>query len=30
MAVLSALDRGESGRTGPNPNTFDMIRRSGE
>jgi len=30
MAALSALDRGESGRTGPNPNTFDMIRRSGE
>jgi 2,5-diketo-D-gluconate reductase A len=30
MAALSALDRGESGRTGPNPNTFDMIHRSGE
>jgi 2,5-diketo-D-gluconate reductase A len=27
MAVISALDRGESGRTGPNPNTFDLVRR---
>jgi len=27
LAAISALDRGESGRTGPNPNTFDMIRR---
>jgi 2,5-diketo-D-gluconate reductase A len=27
MAAIAALDRGESGRTGPNPNTFDMIRR---
>ena len=27
MTSISALDRGESGRTGPNPNTFDMIRR---
>jgi len=26
MAAIAALDRGESGRTGPNPNTFDMIR----
>jgi 2,5-diketo-D-gluconate reductase A len=26
MSAISALDRGESGRTGPNPNTFDMIR----
>jgi 2,5-diketo-D-gluconate reductase A len=26
IATISALDRGESGRTGPNPNTFDMIR----
>jgi 2,5-diketo-D-gluconate reductase A len=26
MAAVSGLDRGESGRTGPNPNTFDMIR----
>jgi 2,5-diketo-D-gluconate reductase A len=27
MAAISALDRGESGRTGPDPNTFDMIAR---
>ena len=27
LAAISALDRGESGRTGPNPNTFDTIRR---
>jgi len=27
MAAITALDRGEPGRTGPNPNTFDMIRR---
>jgi 2,5-diketo-D-gluconate reductase A len=27
MTAISSLDRGESGRTGPNPNTFDMIRR---
>jgi 2,5-diketo-D-gluconate reductase A len=27
VAAIAALDRGESGRTGPNPNTFDMIRR---
>jgi 2,5-diketo-D-gluconate reductase A len=27
LAAISALDRGESGRTGPNPNTFDLIRR---
>jgi 2,5-diketo-D-gluconate reductase A len=27
MSAISALDRGESGRTGPNPNTFDTIRR---
>jgi 2,5-diketo-D-gluconate reductase A len=26
VAAISALDHGESGRTGPNPNTFDMIR----
>jgi 2,5-diketo-D-gluconate reductase A len=25
MDAISALDRGESGRTGPNPNTFDYI-----
>jgi 2,5-diketo-D-gluconate reductase A len=25
LAAISALDRGESGRTGPNPNTFDRI-----
>jgi 2,5-diketo-D-gluconate reductase A len=25
MAAISALDRGESGRTGPNPNKFDYI-----
>jgi 2,5-diketo-D-gluconate reductase A len=24
MAAITALDRGEDGRTGPNPNTFDM------
>jgi 2,5-diketo-D-gluconate reductase A len=27
VATIAGLDRGESGRTGPNPNTFDMIRR---
>jgi 2,5-diketo-D-gluconate reductase A len=27
MAAISTLDRGESGRTGPNPNTFDTIPR---
>jgi 2,5-diketo-D-gluconate reductase A len=27
VATIAALDRGESGRTGPNPNTFDMIPR---
>jgi 2,5-diketo-D-gluconate reductase A len=26
MAALSALDRGEDGRTGPNPDTFDYVR----
>ena len=26
VATIAALDRGETGRTGPNPNTFDMIR----
>jgi len=25
MDALSALDRGEAGRTGPNPDTFDYI-----
>lgn len=25
MAAVSALDRGESGRTGPNPDTFDYV-----
>lgn len=25
MAAISALDRGEQGRTGPNPDSFDMI-----
>jgi len=25
MTAIAALDRGESGRTGPNPNTFDRI-----
>jgi 2,5-diketo-D-gluconate reductase A len=25
MAAITALDRGEKGRTGPNPDTFDMI-----
>jgi 2,5-diketo-D-gluconate reductase A len=25
LATITALDRGEDGRTGPNPNTFDMI-----
>jgi 2,5-diketo-D-gluconate reductase A len=25
LATITALDRGEAGRTGPNPNTFDMI-----
>jgi 2,5-diketo-D-gluconate reductase A len=27
LAAIARLDRGEEGRTGPNPNTFDMIRR---
>jgi 2,5-diketo-D-gluconate reductase A len=26
LATIAGLDRGESGRTGPNPNTMDMIR----
>jgi 2,5-diketo-D-gluconate reductase A len=26
VAALSGLDKGEAGRTGPNPNTFDLIR----
>lgn len=25
MAAISALDKGEAGRTGPNPDTFDYI-----
>jgi len=25
LALISALDKGEAGRTGPNPDTFDMI-----
>ncbi len=25
MALIGALDKGEAGRTGPNPETFDMI-----
>ena len=25
LALISALDQGEAGRTGPNPDTFDMI-----
>ena len=25
MDAISALDRGESGRTGPNPDEFDYI-----
>jgi 2,5-diketo-D-gluconate reductase A len=25
LATITALDRGEDGRTGPNPNTFDLI-----
>jgi 2,5-diketo-D-gluconate reductase A len=25
MDAISALDRSESGRTGPNPNVFDYI-----
>jgi 2,5-diketo-D-gluconate reductase A len=25
MATITGLDRGEDGRTGPNPNTFDMV-----
>jgi 2,5-diketo-D-gluconate reductase A len=25
VAALSGLDRGEAGRTGPNPNTLDWI-----
>jgi 2,5-diketo-D-gluconate reductase A len=27
MAAISALDKGESGRTGPNPDTFDYVPR---
>ena len=27
LAAISALDQGESGRTGPNPNTFDHMSR---
>jgi 2,5-diketo-D-gluconate reductase A len=27
MAAITGLDRGESGRTGPNPDTFDFIPR---
>jgi 2,5-diketo-D-gluconate reductase A len=27
VRAIGSLDRGESGRTGPNPNTFDLIRR---
>jgi 2,5-diketo-D-gluconate reductase A len=27
VATIAGLDRGESGRTGPNPNTFDRIPR---
>jgi 2,5-diketo-D-gluconate reductase A len=26
MSAITSLDQGESGRTGPNPNTFDTIR----
>ena len=26
LATIAGLDRGEPGRTGPNPNTFDLIR----
>ncbi|TIC83573.1 aldo/keto reductase [Nocardioides sp. GY 10113] len=29
VAEISALDRGESGRTGPNPDTFDWIPAAG-
>jgi len=29
IAAISRLDRGESGRTGPNPDTFDMIPDEG-
>jgi 2,5-diketo-D-gluconate reductase A len=25
MQRISSLDRGEEGRTGPNPNTFDYV-----
>jgi 2,5-diketo-D-gluconate reductase A len=25
LAAISALDRGEAGRRGPNPSTFDWI-----
>ena len=25
VAAISALDRGENGRTGPNPNTMDWL-----
>ena len=25
MAAITGLDKGEDGRTGPNPDTFDMI-----
>jgi 2,5-diketo-D-gluconate reductase A len=28
VAQISGLDKGESGRTGPNPDTFDMIPRA--
>jgi 2,5-diketo-D-gluconate reductase A len=27
VAQIRGLDKGESGRTGPNPDTFDMIPR---
>ena len=27
VAAISALDRGEAGRTGPNPDTFDLVPR---
>jgi len=27
LAAISSLDQGESGRTGPNPNTFDRVSR---
>ena len=25
VAAISALDQGEAGRTGPNPDTFDYV-----